>query len=95
MAAYIIAEIEVTDPAAYEGYRPLAAAAVQQYGGKFLVRGGAVTPKEGGWKPERVVVLEFASMAALERFYDSPEYQKALPVRLNASRSKAVFVEGA
>jgi uncharacterized protein (DUF1330 family) len=49
MAAYAVAEIEITDPAAYEGYRPLAAAAVEKYGGRFLVRGGRTETVEGGW----------------------------------------------
>ena len=94
MAAYIVADIEITDPAAYEGYRPLAGAAVEKYGGKFLARGGKVEPAEGGWAPKRFVILEFPSMAALRRFYDSPEYTKAKAIRQKASKSKMLFVEG-
>lgn len=94
MAAYLIAEIEITDPTAYEEYKPKASAALQKYGAKILVRGGAVEPKEGGWTPKRLVVLEFPDMDALRRFYDSPEYTVARPLRQRASRSKLVFVEG-
>lgn len=94
MAAYIVADIEITDPAAYEEYKPKAGAALQKYGAKILVRGGAVEPKEGGWAPKRLVVIEFPDMAALRRFYDSPEYTAARPLRQRASRSKLVFVEG-
>ena len=57
MPAYLIAEVEVTDPAAYEGYKALTPAAIAAYGGKFIVRGGAVDSKEGGWKPSRLVVV--------------------------------------
>ncbi|MCI0655874.1 MAG: DUF1330 domain-containing protein [Acidobacteria bacterium] len=39
MAAYILAEIEVTDPAGYEEYKRLAPASIEIYGGKYLVRG--------------------------------------------------------
>lgn len=94
MPAYLIADIEVTDPANYESYRPLAGAAVAQFGGKFLSRGGKVEPVEGGWDPKRLVILEFPSMARLREFYDSPEYQKALAVRLKYSKGKLIFVEG-
>ncbi len=94
MAAYLVAEIDITDPAAYEDYKPKASAALEKYGAKTLVRGGAVEPKEGGWAPKRLVVLEFPSMDALRRFYDSPEYTAARQIRSRASRSRLVFVEG-
>ena len=94
MAAYIIADIEITDAAAYEEYKPKAGAALQKFGARILARGGAVEPKEGGWAPKRLVVIEFPDMAALRRFYDSPEYTAAREIRQRASRSKLVFVEG-
>ena len=94
MAAYLIADIEVTDTVNYESYRPLASAAVAQFGGKFLSRGGKVESVEGGWDPKRLVILEFPSMQRLREFYDSPEYQKALAVRLRYSKGKLIFVEG-
>lgn len=94
MAAYIVADIEITDPAAYEQYKPKASAALQKFGARILARGGAVEPKEGGWAPQRLVVIEFPDMAALRRFYDSPEYTAAREIRQRASRSKLIFVEG-
>ena len=94
MPAYLIAEIEVTDPAAYEGYKEITPAAVAAYGGKFIVRGGAVDSKEGGWSPSRLVVIEFASMEQARRFYDSPDYAPALAIRKAASKSRLVLVEG-
>ena len=62
MAAYIIVEIEVTDPVGYEEYKQQAGATVEKYGGKYLVRGGATEVLEGDWQPKRIVVLEFATM---------------------------------
>ena len=94
MAAYIVADIDITDPAAYEEYKPKAGAALQKYGARILARGGAVEPKEGDWVPKRLVVIEFPDMAALRLFYDSPEYTAAREIRQRASRSKLVFVEG-
>lgn len=94
MPAYLIAEVEVTDPVAYEGYKKLTPAAIAAYGGKFIVRGGAVDSKEGGWAPSRLVVVEFASMDQARRFYDSPEYAPALAIRKAASKSRLVLAEG-
>jgi uncharacterized protein (DUF1330 family) len=53
-----------------------------------------VVPKEGGWSPKRVVVLEFASMEQARKWYDSPEYAPALAIRARAATSKLIFVEG-
>lgn len=95
MAAYVIAEVEVTDPATYEDYRKLVPATVNQYGGKFLVRGGATETKEGGWDPKRLVILEFPSLDQARKWYHSPEYAPALALRLKAARSKLLLVDGA
>jgi uncharacterized protein (DUF1330 family) len=95
MSAYVIAEIDVVDPAAYEEYRKQVLAVVTRYGGKFLVRGGKVEPKEGGWTPKRIVVLEFPSMAQAQKFYDSPEYAPLIKLRQKASKGKLILVEGA
>ena len=59
MPAYLIVDCEVTDPERYEAYKQLAPPAIAKYGGRYLVRGGDVTPLEGDWRPNRVVVLEF------------------------------------
>jgi len=94
MAAYIIAEIEITNPTEYDRYRPLAGASVAQYGGKFASRGSVVHLLEGAPEPKRVVVIEFADAAAARRWYDSPEYQEALVIRLASSRGRVLLVEG-
>ena len=95
MAAYVFAEIEVTDPAPYEEYRKQVLAVVTRYGGKFIVRGGRVESKEGGWKPKRMVALEFPSMEQALKWYDSPEYAPLIKLRQKASRGKLIIVEGA
>lgn len=93
MPAYIIAEVEVTNPAGYDTYRPLAGASIAQYGGKFVVRGGNARLIEGAPEPARIVVIEFPDTAAAERWYNSPEYQEALKIRLANSRSRVLLVE--
>ena len=95
MSAYVIAEIDVVDPAGYEEYRKQVLAVVTKYGGKFLVRGGQVEPKEGGWTPKRIVVLEFPSMAQAQKWYHSPDYAPLIKLRQKASKGKLILVEGA
>jgi uncharacterized protein (DUF1330 family) len=94
MPAYFIAEVEVANQDAYEPYRAAVPATLAQYGGRFVVRGGPCELIEGGPEPKRVVVIEFADAAAAKRWYNSPEYQKILPIRLAQAHSRAILVEG-
>ena len=94
MPAYVIAEIEVTDPEAYAPYRARTPDVIAAHGGRFLVRGGAVEPREGAPPAGRVVVIEFPDMEAARRFYDSPAYQAILPLRQAASQGRLYLVEG-
>ena len=95
MPAYIIADIQVTDPAGYEPYKPLAAASIARFGGRFLARGGKAMLLEGQPAPERIVVIEFPDADTARRWYSSEEYQKALKIRQSASRGRVFLVEGA
>jgi uncharacterized protein (DUF1330 family) len=95
MSAYVIVEVNVTDPKLYDEYKKLVPATVEKYGGRFAVRGGTIESKEGGWKPARMVVLEFPSMEKARAWYHSPEYAPALAMRLKAASAKLILVEGA
>ena len=94
MAAYLIGNITVTEPVGYERYRQQVPAVIAQHGGRYLVRGGDVHPLEGNFGFDRCVIVEFASMAAAHRFYDSPEYAPLLKLRTDTTRSHVVFAEG-
>ena len=94
MAAYFVAELEITNPAAMEPYRAEVPATIAQYGGRYLVRGGATELVEAGPEPKRIVIVEFADAAAAKRWYHSPEYQKILPIRLTNSTGRVFIVEG-
>ena len=95
MAAYVIGEVDVMDPAAYEDYRKQVGAVVTKYGGRFIARGGKVEALEGGWSPKRLVLLEFPSMEQALKWYRSPEYAPLIKLRQRASRGKLVALEGA
>ena len=94
MAAYVLVEVDVTDAALFQEYAKGVPATIAAHGGKYIVRGGAVETKEGGWAPKRVVVLEFPSMAQARKWYDSPEYKPLLALRLKAANAKLILVEG-
>ena len=94
MPAYFVAELETHNPAGMEAYRAAVPATLAQYGGRFVSRGGATELIEGGPEPKRIVILEFADAAAIKRWYNSPEYQKILPGRLENSTGRAYIVEG-
>src|SRR5678816_3120956 len=74
MPAYIIVDINISDPVAYARYRELAPPSITAYGGRYLARGGATEALEGDWRPSRLVVLEFDSMERARDWWSSPEY---------------------
>lgn len=94
MAAYLYGNIEITDPQLYEQYRARVPAVIAAHGGRYLVRGGAVTPLEGDTPAHRQVILEFPSMARLQAFYESADYAPLLALRQRAARGSLVAVEG-
>ncbi|MGB3068321.1 MAG: DUF1330 domain-containing protein [Ottowia sp.] len=93
-SAYIIAQIEVTNPAQYEEYKKWSSAAMQVHGAEVCVRGGAVEPLEGNWAPTRVVVLKFDSFEKAKAFHDTPEYRRAREARAGAAIMNMIAVEG-
>ena len=95
MAAYFIAQIEITDPAGFEEYRRLVAPLVAKYGGKYVVRGGAIETIEGDWTPKRLVVLEFESVERVKQWHDSEDYSPVMEMRHKSAITNAVIVEGA
>ena len=59
MSAYAISEVEMRDAADFEAYRAIAAKTIAQYGGRYLVRGGAASVIEGGPPPKTIIIVEF------------------------------------
>jgi len=94
MAAYVLVEIDVTDPATYEDYKKLTPATLAAYDGKFIVRGGAYETLEGDWQPNRMVLLEFPTVERAKEWWNSPEYSKAKAIRQRAADTKMIVLEG-
>ena len=95
MAAYVLNDMEITDPSLFEEYKKLSPATVAQYGGRFLARGGRTETLEGDWSPKRLVILEFPSVEQARAWADSPEYAPAKRLRQLASKSNLIVIEGA
>ncbi len=85
MAAYVIADVKVTDPEKYKQYQALSPDAITSAGGEFLARGGETAVFEGNWQPDRVVVAKFDSLDAAKAFYNSAKYTEARAKRAGAT----------
>ena len=94
MPAYVINDMVVTDPVLFEQYKELSPPTVAQYGGRFLARGGSTDTLEGEWSPQRLVIIEFPSVAQARAWVDSPEYAPAKRLRQITTISNLIVVEG-
>lgn len=94
MPAYIIADVDVSDPKGFETYRQLVAPTIKAAGGAYIVRGGASEVLEGSYQPKRLVVLEFESMAAARAWYHSDEYAPVKAIRQRTAATNVILVEG-
>ena len=94
MAAYVMVDIEVSDPVRYEEYKRLAAPTVGAFGGRYVVRGGAVHVLEGKWPTARFVVLEFPTAQRAREWWDSDLYRPVRALRQACANSRMILVEG-
>ena len=94
MSVYVIIDITVIDQGLYEEYVARVPAVVEQYGGRYLVRGGEVMALAGDWQPERIVVLEFESSDQAQEYLTSPEYLALASLRQKSTTSRAIIVPG-
>ena len=94
MLAYLIADIEVTDPVGYDEYKKRVPAVIAAHGGRYLARGGASEVLEGTWWPKRSAIIEFPNLASMKAFWESPEYQPLREIRERSAKSNLVVIEG-
>jgi uncharacterized protein (DUF1330 family) len=98
MAAYLIAAHDITDTAKFDEYRTKVVPMITRFGGRYLTKGGSHKFPEGGhWTPERVVIIEFPDMQALNKWYTAPEYQPLIALRkqCTSEHDMLVTVDGA
>lgn len=94
MPGYVIANIEPTDPEAFKEYLAGAPATIAKYGGKYLVRGTDISVLEGDFRPARLAVLKFESVARAREWYDSPEYRPLRAIRERCAKARLLIVDG-
>jgi len=95
MSAFVIVDVTIHDEQAYEAYKKLTPAAVAAYDGTFVVRGGHSETLEGEWEPQRIVVLEFPTVARAKEWWSSPLYGEAKRIRQRAATTRMIVVQGA
>ena len=93
-SAYIIANVQVTDPVQYEHYKHLSSLAMQAHGAEVCVRGGESEVLEGPWTPGRLVLLRFPDRDQAKAFYHSQTYTHARSLREGAGIMRMVVVDG-
>lgn len=94
VAAYVIADVTVTDPAGYEDYRRRVPATIEKYGGRFIARGGTIEVLEGDWQPSRLVIIEFPTADEARAWWNSPEYAAARAIRQATSEGTLLILQG-
>ena len=93
--AYLIVEMQISDPEQYKQYMAVAPAAVAAASGEYLVRGGRHETLEGDWQPARIAMLRFPSFEQAKAFYDSEMYRLARAKRDGATEFfNLILVEG-
>ena len=91
---YLIIRINIRNAQLFQQYPPLSTKAVEKFGGKYLIRGGAFEVVEGAWPAERTTVVEFESFDKAKEFYNSLEYLEAKKVRQDSAESDFILIEG-
>jgi uncharacterized protein (DUF1330 family) len=95
MSTYLIVDQKgITDPETMKTYAAGVVATVEQFGGKFIVRGGDPEVIEGDWPTERIIIIEFPDRSALKTWYDSPEYADLKAMRIASSNAQLIAVDG-
>ncbi len=94
LPGYVIAEVDVTDPATFQKYADKAPGTIAAYGGHYVIRGGKYTSIEGD-APKRFVVIQFDSVEKAKAWEDSPAYDAIKPIRHSSAKSRVFIIEGA
>ena len=94
MSAYIISDISAIRPERIGDYLAVARPSIERYGGRYLCSSTDIDLLEGGARPARVVIVEFADKVQARRWYDSPEYAPARAMAPQALDRRLLLVDG-
>lgn len=95
MSAYLVADLKIIHPEAFEEYKRLAKPMIEKFGGRYRARGGAMDVRETDlWSPHRMVIIEFPDMQSARAFFDSDEYASIKPLRTDNAESTLFMLDG-
>ena len=94
MPAFIIVQVDVTDPEAFATYRDQVPPTLEPFGGKYMVRGGEQDVLEGDWAAARTVVLRFPSVERAKAWHASDIYEGPKALRQSAAKTNMLVIEG-
>ena len=92
--AYVVADFQLTDPVGIKPYGEQVEATFKPFGGRFLIRGGKVSPLEGELLQGRLIVIAFDNAEKARAWYDSPAYRKLREIRQRSGITRMSIVEG-
>jgi uncharacterized protein (DUF1330 family) len=93
MPAYMVSQYR--NSRELDAYRAAASALNAKHGARILTKPGTARCIEGDWPADSMVIIEFASMEAATRFFESPEYAEVKALRKNAPPLTIVVMDGA
>ena len=94
LPGYVVAEVDVTDPATFQKYAEKAPGTIAASNGHYVIRGGKSVSIEGE-PPKRFVVIAFDSVEKAKAWEDSPAYEAIKPIRHSSAKSRVFIIEGA
>lgn len=95
MPAYLIADETIEDAATFDEYKRAVLPLIEKFGGRFLSRGAEAEVLESGrgWRPDRMVIIEFPTMQALKDWYDCADYAPVRDIRFRSAKSTLVVLD--
>ena len=93
MSVYMLVEITVKDQAMYDKYLEQIPAVIRKYKGRYVVRSSKITANSGGWRPDRIILMEFDSLAELRACFASAEYKAFAPMREQSTVTRSIVIE--
>lgn len=94
LPGYVVAEVDVTDPATFQKYAEKVPGTIAASGGHYVIRGGKFESIEGE-PPKRFVMIRFESVEKAKAWEDSPAYDAIKPIRHSSAKSRVFIIEGA
>lgn len=94
MTAYLIGDVTIKDPTAYEQYRNEIGDLIARHHGEYVVRGGEIEVVSGDWRPSRLIILRFPDKASVRAYLNDPVFHRLSELRQRAIKSQIVMVEG-